>query len=203
MFPKGITILSWVTGMEHKNICRILIGLIINLPLLHGQASVRVVKAARTLLDFLYLAQFPSHTSDTLKRLDDSLARFHHNKSVFVDLGLHRDFNILKLHSLIHYQTSISLFGTVDNYNTEQSKHLHIDFAKNAYRTTNRRDQYPQMTAWLERHKKVQEHSLVMNWQQWVLDHPQAIRPPQIGIQSLKMSVKPSVRGVSFEDLIY
>ena len=182
MFPKGITILSWVTGMEHKNICRILIGLIINLPLPHGQASVRVVKAARTLLDFLYLAQFPSHTSNTLKCLDDSLARFHHNKSVFVDLGLRRDFNILKLHSLIHYQTSISLFGTVDNYNTEQSKHLHIDFAKNAYRTTNRRDQYPQMTAWLERHKKVQEHSLVMNWQQWVLDHPQAIRPPQIGI---------------------
>jgi len=59
------------------------------------------------------------------------------------------------------------------------------------------------MTAWLEHHKKVQECSLVMNWQQWVLDHPQAIRPPQIGIQSLKMSVKPSVRGVSFEDLIY
>jgi len=74
MFPKGITILSWVTGTEHKNICHILIGLIINLPLPHGQASACVVKAACALLDFLYLAQFPSHTSDTLKRLDDSLA---------------------------------------------------------------------------------------------------------------------------------
>jgi len=70
----------------------------------------------------------------------------------------------------------------VDNYNTEQSERLHIDFAKDAYRATNQRDQYPQMTAWLERREKVQERSLVMNRQQWVLDHPQAIRPPQIGI---------------------
>ena len=74
MFPKGITILSQVTGTEHKNICCILIGLIINLPLLHGQASAHVVKVACALLDFLYLAQFPSYTSDTLDRLDDSLA---------------------------------------------------------------------------------------------------------------------------------
>jgi len=103
LFPKGITILSQVTGTEHKNICRILIRLVINLQLPHGQSSACVVKAVHALLDFLYLAQFPSHTSDTLERLDDSLARFHHNKSVFVDLRLRRNFNILKLHSLIHY----------------------------------------------------------------------------------------------------
>ena len=74
LFPKGITILSRVMGTEHKNICRILIGLVINLRLPHGQSSARVVKAVRALLDFLYLAQFLSHTSDTLERLDDSLA---------------------------------------------------------------------------------------------------------------------------------
>ena len=32
-FVKGITSLSWVTGLEHKNMCRILLGLIVDLPL--------------------------------------------------------------------------------------------------------------------------------------------------------------------------
>ena len=203
LFPKGITILSRVMGTEHKNICRILIRLVINLRLSHRQSSACVVKAVHALLDFLYLAQFPSYTSDTLEHLDDSLARFHHNKSVFVDLRLCRDFNIPKLHNLIHYRMSIALFGMADNYNTKQSERLYIDFAKDAYRATNQRDQYLQMTTWLEHHKKVQERSLVINRQQWALDYPQAIRPPQIGFRSLKMSVKPSVRGVSFDDLVY
>ena len=54
-FPRGITTLFRVTGTEHKDICRILIGLIINLPLPNGQVSVRIVKVVHALLDFLYL----------------------------------------------------------------------------------------------------------------------------------------------------
>jgi hypothetical protein len=92
-----------------------------------------VVKAVRTLLDFLFLAQFPSHTSETLRRLEDCLLAFHNNKDVFLDLGVRENFNIPKLHSLTHYTQSIQLFGTTDNYNTEQSEWLHIDFAKDAY----------------------------------------------------------------------
>jgi len=57
LFSKGITMLSRVLGKEHKGICRILIGLVINLPLPHGQAPTRVLRAVRALLDFLYLAQ--------------------------------------------------------------------------------------------------------------------------------------------------
>ena len=75
--------------------------------------------------------------SDTLEHLDDSLAQFHQNKSVFADLGVCEHFNIPKLHSLVHYRTLIALFGMADNYNTEQSEQLHIDFAKDAYHATN------------------------------------------------------------------
>lgn len=161
-FPRGITTLSRVSGQEHKNICRILIGLVINLPLPGGQVPSHVIRAVRALLDFLYIAQLPSHTTDTLRSLDDALAMFHENKSVFADLGVRNHFNIPKLHSLIHYQSSIALFGTIDNYNTEQSERLHIDFAKDAYRATNRKDEYPQMTLWLERREKVQQHAAVI-----------------------------------------
>ena len=159
------------------------------------------------------VSQFPSHTSDTLERLDDSLARFHQNKSVFTDLGVRNHFNISKFHSLVHYRTSITLFGTADNYNTEQSERLHIDFAKDAYRATNRRDQYLQMTTWLERREKVQQHSLAVNRRQqasesdhWDMLRPRAhtspIGPPHISTRTLKLSVKPSIRGVSFEELV-
>ena len=87
LFGKGITMLSHLSGKDHKNICRILLGLIVGLSVPGGQASSRVVRAVRALLDFLYLSQFPSHTTDTLCQLQDSLALFHENKAVFVDLG--------------------------------------------------------------------------------------------------------------------
>ncbi|KAF8493757.1 hypothetical protein F5888DRAFT_1636505 [Russula emetica] len=58
----------------------------------------------------------------------------------------------------------ITLFGTTDNYNTEYTKQLHINFAKDAYRATNHRDEYPQMTLWLERHEKIQHHVKYLKW---------------------------------------
>ncbi|KAH9056273.1 hypothetical protein EDB87DRAFT_1545019, partial [Lactarius vividus] len=79
----------------------------------------------------------------------------HNNKAVFVDLGVCEHFNIPKLHSLMHYSPSIALFGTTDNYNTEQTERLHIDFTKDAYHATNHKDEYPQMTLWLERREKL------------------------------------------------
>ncbi|ETW76279.1 hypothetical protein HETIRDRAFT_429792 [Heterobasidion irregulare TC 32-1] len=134
IFSKGITTLSRVSGKEHRDMCRILLGLVLDLPLPNGRSPVRLVRAVRTLLDFMYLAQYPVHTTHTLKFLDDALTRFHDNKAIFVELGL---------------------FGTTDNYNTEQSERLHIDFAKDAYRVTNHKDEYAQMTAWLERKEKI------------------------------------------------
>ena len=210
LFPGGITHLSRVSGAEHKNMCRILIGLVINLPLPNRQGSARVIKAVRALLDFLYLAQFPSHTSETLGLLDDSLAQFHQNKSVFVDLGVREHFNIPKFHSLIHYTSSISLFGTIDNYNTEQSERLHIDFAKNAYRATNRKDEYPQMTTWLERREKLEQHVIAIEARQNAScchDTPgehatTPIGPPRIGTRNIKMAQTPSARSVRFDDIV-
>jgi hypothetical protein len=122
LFPKGITTLSRVSGKEHKNICRVLLGLIIDLPLPGGQSPVRLIRAVQALLDFLYLAQYPSHTTDTISRLNDALSRFHNNKDIFIVLGARAHFDFPKMHSLIHYASSIILFGTTDNYNTEQSE---------------------------------------------------------------------------------
>ena len=204
LFTKGITILSRVSGQEHKKMCAILLGLIVDLPVPGGRDSSRVVKAVCALLDFLYLAQFQCHTSDTLSRLKDCLAAFHNNKAVFIDLGIRENFKIPKLHSLVHYASSICLFGTTDNYNTEQSEHLHIDLAKEAYRATNHKDEYTQMTTWLEHHEKVQRHVTSIDLRQNHLQNiwtRTLIGPLRARAQSIKIAQDPTKKAVPFPDI--
>ena len=73
LFLKGITSLQRVTGKEHADVCRFLIALIIGLPLSGGFSPLRLIRAVRAMLDFLYLAQYPAHTSDTIALLQDAL----------------------------------------------------------------------------------------------------------------------------------
>ena len=163
-FSTGISKLSRVTGKEHQDICRILLGLIIGLSPQDGVSPARIERSTRALLDFLYFASYPTHTSRTLTLLDDALTRFHANKSVFVDLGIREHFKLPKLHFLDHYRRSIELFGTTDNYDTQYSERLHIDFVKEAYRATNRKDELSQMTIWMERKEKIERHEAYINW---------------------------------------
>lgn len=204
LFTNGITT-SRSSGHEHKKICSILLGLIIDLPVPGGFDSTRIIRATRALLDFLYLAQYESHTSETLSLLQGCLARFHENKQVFIDLGVRGDFDLPKLHSLTHYTPSIRLFGTTDNYNTEQTERLHIDFAKDAYRATNRKDEFSQMTKWLERREKVLQHSASVAQRQQRLQPSLLARndigPPRACPQKVKMAKKPENRRIPFNVL--
>jgi hypothetical protein len=143
LFMNGITGLSQVTGKEHDEMSRILLGSLIDLRLPDNRSLARLIGAVRALLDFLYLSQYLLHTSDTLSDLADSLQRFHLHKDVFIDLSIREHFNIPKFHSYQHYVTSIKLFRTTDNYNTQATEQLHIDYAKEAYRATNTKDEYP------------------------------------------------------------
>ena len=164
-FTKGLSHLSRVTGKEHQDICRILLGLIIGLRLPNGVSPTRLVRAVRAILDFLYLAQYTTHTSRTLRLLDEALEAFHANKEIFVELGVRDHFHLPKLHSLDHYRRSIEFFGTTDNYDTQYSERLHIDMAKDAYRATNKKDELTQMTRWLERREKILRHEKFVQWQ--------------------------------------
>ncbi|KAH9040509.1 hypothetical protein EDB85DRAFT_1858737, partial [Lactarius pseudohatsudake] len=205
IFARGISTLSRVSGLEHKQMCRILLGLVIELPLPSGGSSARVIRTVCALLDFLYLAQLPSHTSETLLRLKESLARFHEDKDVFVDLGVREHFNIPKVHSLLHYKSSITLFGSTDNYNTEQTERLHINFTKDAYRATNHKDEYPQMTAWLERREKIQQHMMFIAWRQRAqyddTQYSEPTGPSKPVPRTVQMARNPSLKAVSFNDL--
>lgn len=81
IFKDGISSLSRVSGAEHKQISKQLLGCMI------GAAPDQAVRATRALLDFLYLAQYRSHSDETLEYLRDALNEFHENKQIFLDLG--------------------------------------------------------------------------------------------------------------------
>ncbi|KZV71346.1 hypothetical protein PENSPDRAFT_577930 [Peniophora sp. CONT] len=205
LFSKGISGMSRVTGSEHQDICRVLLGVIVDMPIpgkgQHPRAP--LVSSVRALLDFVYIAQYEEASEQTLTKLTQALKRFHDNKNVFIKEGARKNFNLPKLHGLSHYADSIRLFGTADNFNTSYSERLHIDYTKNAYRSTNRKDEYPQMTLWLQRREQLLAHRTFVDWRlQGRPSLEDMVRAPQPGALKLKQNIArtPSRKSLSFAD---
>ena len=125
-FHKGLSVLANATGSERKQNAKILLGCII------GDVPKEVIQLCCALLNFIYLAQYSSHSKETLGYMRQALEDFHKHKEVIIRLGIREDFYLPKLHSLIHYVTSIMLFGATDNYNTEMFERLHAQYVKPA-----------------------------------------------------------------------
>jgi hypothetical protein len=205
LFTKGITSLSHISGTEHAQICCFLLGIMIGIRLPNNLNGGHLLRAVQGLLDFLYLAQYPCHSSETLQLLDDALNLFHENKDIFVELGIRSNFNLPKLHATRHYSVMIMMLGTTDNYNTEYTERLHIDYAKDAYRATNHKDEFVQMTRWLERKEKIMRHDKYVNWRCASLEEtePYRSRPPDMTFRRLQMVTKhPSAKAISIDKLV-
>ncbi|KAJ6516654.1 Zn-finger domain-containing protein [Mycena vitilis] len=157
-FKKGISGVSQWTGTEHKEMQRVFLGV------MAGAVSAPVLTVVKSLIDFFYYAQFQSHTSTTLDALQSSLDTFHAHKDILIELGVREHFNIPKIHSLQHYVDGIRSLGSADGYNTEAPERLHIDFAKKAYRSSNKRDYTSQMTVWLQRQEAFALREAYLDW---------------------------------------
>ncbi|EGO25961.1 hypothetical protein SERLADRAFT_437687 [Serpula lacrymans var. lacrymans S7.9] len=125
-FKNGISALGQIRGKERKDMARIFLG-----------------------------SQYPTHDNTTLGYLSDALDTFHKHKDILVQLNIREHLNIPKFHSLLHYCQFIIWFGTTNNYNMEMFERFHIDFAKEGWRASNKRNEAPQMVTWLLRCEKV------------------------------------------------
>lgn len=148
-FHKGWSALGQVSGKERKQMARVLLACLV------GKVPRGVILAYCALLDFIYLAQYPTHDEDTLAYMQQALQDFHLHKEVIINLGIRDDLDIPKFHSLQHYLENIWNFGTTDNYNTEMFERFHIDFCKEGWYTSNGRHERPQMISWLTRREKI------------------------------------------------
>ncbi|PPR06007.1 hypothetical protein CVT24_004719 [Panaeolus cyanescens] len=205
LFMKGLSHLSRVTGTEHNQISKFLLALVADIQLPNRTSSTRLVKCVRALLDFMELARYPIHTEDTLAELADALEDFHKFKIIFSDLGVREDFNIPKIHFMSHYIELIRRFGAPDNFNTEYTERLHIDLAKDAYAATNKKDEYPQMTRWLDRKERVIQHEKHirrrLDNEANSLKHIEKPPPSLIPQRRIHMAKFPSTTAVSLDTL--
>lgn len=178
-----------------------MLGVITDLTLPDRQDHRRVLQAVRALLDFVYIAQYPEMSATcTIKQLKDALTRFHSAKTIFIKLGARQHFNLPKI-TLAHYVEAIQLCGTPDNFNTSYSERLHIDYTKSAYRATNRKDEYPQMTLWYLRREQILAHRTYVCWR--LADRPSTknlARAPLPGMSKLRKNIAsaPNVEYLSF-----
>lgn len=115
-FKKGISLISQWTGNEYKNMEKVFLSVIA------GAADEEVTQCVRGVLDFIYYAHYEEHTTESLKKLEDSWHTFHNHKHVFVDQEIHDHFNIPKIHSMAHYASMICSHGSTGGYNTEASE---------------------------------------------------------------------------------
>ncbi|KAH7904195.1 Zn-finger domain-containing protein [Hygrophoropsis aurantiaca] len=129
-----------------------------------GAVPHRVLTVALSLLDFCYYAQMRLHTTDTIAALENCLSTFHANKDILIELEVRTHFNIPKLHQLTHYANAIKSCGSLDGFNSELPERLHIDYAKEAYRASNKRDYEEQMTFWLQRQEAVHMQASYLLW---------------------------------------
>ncbi|KAJ3964841.1 hypothetical protein EV361DRAFT_975920 [Lentinula raphanica] len=157
-FSKGISGLAQVSGTERKHMARILLAC------LKGKMDDKGITTCRSILHFIQLAQYPSHDQETLKYMKAELDTWDLYKDYFITEETRTHFNIPKFHSLIHYIDSIRWTGTTDNTNTEAFERLHIDFAKEGWRSSNKRDHFPQMIAFISRKEKVSSFDFYRSW---------------------------------------
>ncbi|KAL1660996.1 hypothetical protein GGF50DRAFT_129833 [Schizophyllum commune] len=203
-FKNGISGVSQWTGHEHKAMEKVFVGLMVN-----SHTDPRVISAVRGALDFIYYASLRSHTRSTLASLALALDVLHDNKQVFIDYEA-RDaphFNIPKFHMLEHYVELIWAFGSADGFNTETPERLHIDYAKNAYRASNRKDYVVQMTTWLRRQEAVDRFTSYLNFSRNGLSAPLVVAAAELNPSTRVLATfakhhPPDLRHVAAQDLI-
>ncbi|KAG1894665.1 uncharacterized protein F5891DRAFT_1254818 [Suillus fuscotomentosus] len=101
-----------------------------------------------------------------------------------------------------HYAHMIRMYGTTDNYNTEYTERLHIDLAKDAYRSTNHKNKFGQMTTWLEQREKIFRHEKYIQWrliENTAHPHHQPCPPEMTFHHTQTMTKHPTIKAVTLD----
>ncbi|KAG6907019.1 hypothetical protein DXG01_010888 [Tephrocybe rancida] len=162
-FKEGISKIKQVTGREHRDIQRYIVGVI------SGQAPRPFVVAIRALNDFRYLAQSPVIDDDMCNMLLEALKEFHDHKDAIMASGArlgkrkkNKAWGIPKLEFLQSVVPSIRANGVASQWSADATEHAHITEVKTPARSTNNQNYEPQIVRHLDRADKVRRFGLLM-----------------------------------------
>ncbi|KAF9507301.1 hypothetical protein BS47DRAFT_1271179, partial [Hydnum rufescens UP504] len=117
-----------------------------------------VIWMIRAFLDFIYMAQYPLQSKDTLCDMSTQLDIIHDNISILIDLGARSNMdhlNIPKLYSLPQSIDNTCYNGVSLNFTTETMESLHIPMCKDLYNASNHCQYEVQMLCLLDMHEWV------------------------------------------------
>ncbi|KAG9090045.1 hypothetical protein FRC06_001241, partial [Ceratobasidium sp. 370] len=164
-FGKGISHVQQWTGRESKEMLKQI------LPMVAGDLKPpKLTQLVWSAVDFIYRAHASSMTDSDIDELETTLETFHRLKELMIEQGFYGDSaqfdRIPKLHMLKHYAHAIRELGTPDGYNTEAPEHLHIEYAKEPWRASNKVRLLKQMITYLQRREAIRIHRTYTN--EWI-----------------------------------
>lgn len=106
-------------------------------------------------MDLCYIFRRNAITSTALTNAEALLDRFHELRSFFVNAGIRTSISLPRQHALLHYITSIPLFGSPNGLCSSITESKHIKAVKEPWRRSSRFRALPQMLRTIVRLEKL------------------------------------------------
>jgi hypothetical protein len=121
-----------------------------------GHVPGDMVRCISEFINCCYIVRRNAITTSDIARIRAHLAKFHQLRQIFITVGIRKDFSLPQQHALMHYATSIELFGSPNGTCTSQTEAKHKSAVKEPWRRSNRNKPLNQMTKTLTRMDKLQ-----------------------------------------------
>jgi len=166
-FPEGIASLKQVTGREHRDIERYLVGVVAD------AVPCPFLIAIRALMDFRYLAQAPQISEAECTKIEQSLALFHKHKQAILDAGARcgkknkpiNNWHILKLELFQTVALSIRNCGAPIQWSADVTERAHISEIKIPSQASNNQKYEAQIARHLDCAEKCRRFDLATSLQ--------------------------------------
>ncbi|KAJ7110511.1 hypothetical protein C8R44DRAFT_833389 [Mycena epipterygia] len=147
-FPEGRGFKQW-TGDDSKALMKaskFMFTASVYLPAIEGHVPAQMLRAISAFLNFCYLVRRSIVDEATLTAIDAAVARYHRERTIFVESGVCPDgFCLPRQHSLTHYRYLIQEFGAPNGLCSSITESKHIKAVKEPWRRSSRYEALLQM----------------------------------------------------------
>jgi hypothetical protein len=113
------------------------------------------MRTLRAFFEFCYIARRDVIDTKSLAELEQALERFHHYRTIFVETGVRKGFNVPRQHFVRHYPALIRAYGAPNGLCSSITESKHIKAVKKPWRRSSRYKALGQMLLTNQRLDKV------------------------------------------------